>query len=90
MPETRRREELEQERDAFDAALNDLLEHHRGDYVVFKNQKPVDFYSDFDAAYAAALSKFGPDGVFLVTEIKEPGLGSVSLAWDMGVLYAGA
>lgn len=77
---------LEQEQTAFDAALDELMKEHHGQFVVFKNGKVVGFYPDYETAYNAGLAQFGLDRPFLVSEVERRPPQSVSLAWDAGVM----
>jgi hypothetical protein len=61
------------------------LEDHEGEFVVFKDQRPVG-YSSFKEAYSRALDLFGLESVFLVSEVRRQVPGSASLSWDLAVL----
>jgi hypothetical protein len=80
-------EDLQQEQDAFDAALPKLLREHRGEFVVFKDRKPVGFYPSYDDAYAMALDRYGHEAVFLISEVVQRIPQPVSLSWNAGVLF---
>lgn len=75
------------EQAAFDALLPSLLESHAGQYVLFKDGQPVEFFDGHEAAFNAGLERFGLDAVFLVAPIEPPAPRSVSLAWDAGVMF---
>ncbi len=77
---------LKDEQAAFDAQLDELLRTRPGKYVLFKNGKPVAFFDDYPAAYAAALSQFGLGAVFLVAPIVKPNPQPVSISWEAGVM----
>ena len=79
-------DKLGAEQRAFDKALPSLLESHRGEFVIFSGKKPVGFHDTFDEAYSTALGRFGSDGVFLISEVKEFKPESLSLSWDLGVM----
>jgi len=79
-------DQLQVEQDAFDAALSDLMLDHKGEFVVFKDQKPVGFFKSFQAAYESGLRRFGLDSVFLVSPVGVQPNHSSSLSWDLGVL----
>ena len=77
---------IRREQDAFDRLLPELLEEHRGEYAVFRDGKPVGFYSTRDVAYRAALDCCGLDAVFLVCEVTEVVTETVSVAWEFGLM----
>lgn len=79
---------LHREQDAFDSQLPQMLPHHSGEYVVFKDGKPAGFFPTYQDAYEAALDSYGLDGTFLVSEVAERPIQSVSIAWDHGVMFA--
>jgi len=79
--------QLRREQEAFDEQLDQLLLDHEGQYVVFHGGKVVDFFTDHESAYAAALDRFGLDDTFLVAEIRKYPPQSVSVAWDAGVMF---
>ena len=54
---------------AYEAELEELLEHHRDKYVVFHNGCFVDAYDSFQNAAAAAVEKFGL-GPYLIRQVK--------------------
>ena len=78
---------IREEQEAFDTRLPGLLEQHRGQAVLFKDGSVVEYFPDTRAAYAAGISKYGPDQVFLVAVVERPVVSSVSLAWDAGVMF---
>ena len=78
---------VEQERKAFEAQLEELLNEHRGEYALVFRGESVAFYPDSASAYEAGLERFGVDAEFLVAEVAEPSHRSVSLAWDAGVMF---
>jgi len=59
---------------------------HEGEFVVFKDQRPVGFYSSFKEAYSGAIDLFGLESVFLVSEVRRQVPGSALLSWDLAVL----
>lgn len=73
MDKTNSADPLQLEQDAFDAALNQLLPEHEGEFVVFKDKKPSGFFPSFRAAYESALQRFGLDSAFLVAPVCAPG-----------------
>jgi hypothetical protein len=80
------RDQLQREQDAFDAALPDLLVEHRGQIVIFKDERPVGFYRSFEEAYAQAIRHFGLDTVFLISKVTVEKPSSSSITWDLAVL----
>ena len=78
---------LEQEQQAFNEQIGALLSDRRGQFVLFKNGKPVDFFPNHGAAYKAGLEKFGINEVFLVAPVEPPRLMPISLAWQAGVMF---
>lgn len=61
---------LEQEREAFDRQLDDLLKDQAGRFVVFKDGHPVAFFDDETKAYEEALRRFGADDGFLIAKVE--------------------
>ena len=78
---------IDDERAAFDAQLEGLLQEHEGKIVLFREGKIVDFFADESAAYDAGLQRFGSDGVFLVTRVSVPSPAPISIAWSAGVMF---
>lgn len=78
---------IEQERAAFDAMLDRLLEAHAGKWVLFHSGEVVGYFESMGEAYAAGVEHFGADEVFLVTQVKAPSPESISIAWDAGVMF---
>jgi len=80
---------LAEEQAAFDAALNDLLEEHRGEFVLFHEGAPVAFYPDYAAAFEAGLEQFGLDVEFLIGEVAPKSPQPASWAWEFGLVFGG-
>jgi hypothetical protein len=78
---------LQEEQAAFDSQLNDLLKEHRGEFVLFKDGRPVGFFEDHVSAYAAGLEKFGVGAVFLVAPVHPQSHQPISFAWEAGVMF---
>lgn len=78
---------LEQEQAAFEAQLDDLLKEHAGQFALFKDGRPVDFFEDHSKAYEAGLDRFGIDDVFLVGQVLKSRPEPVSFAWAAGVMF---
>ena len=81
---------LEAEQAAFDSMLDELMVEHAGQFVIFKNGKPVAFYPTFADAHKAALEKFGLEGSFLISEVKKRGPENPSISWATGVMFGQA
>ena len=78
---------LEPEQQAFDEQLEGLLKDHAGEFVVFHAGSPTSFHPTYDGAYAAALKRFGTEGVFLLSLVRPRRTEPVSLSWAAGVLF---
>lgn len=78
---------LQEEQDAFNRQLDRLLQDHRGQFVLFKDGNPVQFFPDHGSAYAAGLDRFGLDAVFLVAPVEPPRGEPISLSWQAGVMF---
>ena len=79
-------ESLARESEAFNAQRDELLKNHRGEFVVFKDGKPVAFFKTLDEAYQFGISQFGPSDPFLLEPIVERAPSLTSLSWELGVL----
>lgn len=77
---------IRKERAAFDKQLHKLLKKHEGEFVVFREGKPVAFYATAIEAHDAALARFGLDTPFLLTEVAPPSPLPASLSWEYGLL----
>ena len=78
---------LQREQAAFESALEGMLKDHRGEFVLFKDSAPVAYFPQHEVAFADGLKRFGLEAPFLVARVERPQLGSVSLAWDAGVMF---
>jgi hypothetical protein len=78
---------LEQEQEAFDQQVDELLKEHRGEFALFKDGRAVAFFPDHPTAYTEGLKRFGLDSVFLVAPISPPHRQPISLAWTAGVMF---
>ncbi len=87
MSDGERYEQLRVEQEAFDQQLDDMLQSHPGEFVLFKDGKPVSFYSDYQAAYKAGIENFGTNQIFLVSEVKKREPAPISLSWFAGVMF---
>jgi hypothetical protein len=79
-------EELERNQATFDLLLPSWLPTKAGQFVVINGGHVVDFYSSYDAAYAAGLDKIGLDAPFFVSEVREPVPVMASLSWRFGLM----
>jgi hypothetical protein len=78
---------LQAEQNAFDEQLDEMLRDHAGEFVLFRDRKPVAFFTDYKSAFEAGLERYGLDQVFLVSEVKRRKEESVSISWDTGVMF---
>ena len=85
MTESAHDHELRREQAAFDEQLDDLLRQHAGEFVLFRDLEPADFFPTFQAAYEAALERFGSE-TFLVSEVVKRPPEPASWSWEAGVL----
>ena len=53
---------------AYEAMEDELLEHHKGKYVLIKDGQLIDTFDTFDAAARRALDKFGR-GPYLIRQV---------------------
>jgi hypothetical protein len=79
-----RSKSLARESNAFNAQREELLKTHKGEYVVFKDEKPIAFFKTLDEAYQFGINKFGPDDPFLLEQILERAPNLTSLSWELG------
>ena len=85
MPESAHDAQVRKEQAAFDKQLDGLLKEHEGEFVLFRNFKPVAFFPSFKAAYDEGIARFGLEA-FLIGEITPPSPMPASLSWEAGVL----
>lgn len=78
--------DLEREQNAFESQLDAMLDEHEGEFVLFKDGHPMEFFPAYDAAYRAGLDRFGLEGVFLVSEVKRRERQATSISWQSGVM----
>jgi hypothetical protein len=78
---------IEREQAALDRLLPEILPEHRGEFVVMHNGEPVEYFASYNEAYRTALSRFGLDETFLVSEVIERDEGPVSISWYAGVMF---
>jgi len=81
---------LKREQEAFEAQLDELLKQHEGEFVLFKDGRPVEFFSDHGAAYSRALDLFGIDATFLIAEVAKSEPRAISVAWEAGIMFEDA
>ena len=79
-------EQLEQEQQAFDDQLDDMMRDHDGEYVLFRGGAPVEFFESYNAAYQAGLDRFGLDGVYIVSQVKRRDRHATSVTWAAGAM----
>ncbi len=78
---------LQEEQDAFNAQLDELLKDHAGQFVLFKDGGPIEFFPDQITAYSRGLEKFGLDQIFLVAPVIKTVPEPVSVSWEAGVMF---
>jgi hypothetical protein len=77
---------IREEQKAFDAALEELLKDHAGQFVLLKGGKAIGFYPSYADAYRAGLQHFGVNAVFLVSEVKRRDGEPASISWCTGAM----
>lgn len=77
---------LEREQKAFNSQLDELMNEHAGQFVVFKDERPAGFYPTFNDAYVDALRRFGYGGGFLLSEVKIRGRVPLPVSYLIGNL----
>lgn len=60
-----------EEWDRFIVKLPELIKKHRDKWVVFKDGSDHGSYDSEDAAFDAAVARWGPDGGFVVAKASE-------------------
>jgi hypothetical protein len=83
---TNRYSHLEREQKAFDEQLDDMMREHEGEFVLFRDQRPVGFFASYNEAYQAGLDQFGLDDVYIVSEVKRRDSYATSITWAAGVM----
>lgn len=78
---------IQSEQQAFDERLDAMLTDHKGEFVVFHDGEPVGYFPTLEAAYEAALERFGLDEPFLLSRVERIPPTPVSYAWDAGVMF---
>ena len=79
-------EQLEREQKAFDSQLADMMRDHDGEFVLFRGEKPVAFFSSYNEAYQSGLDQFGLDAVYIVSEVKRRDHHPTSVTWAAGAM----
>lgn len=79
---------LEREWRSFAKSVDRLLEEHRGQYVLWRDDTAVEFFDTYERALASGLRRFGLDETFLVAEVEAPNA-SLPVAWQAGVMFDG-
>jgi len=78
---------VQEEQNAFEQQLPELLAEHQGQFVLFKEGRPVEFFADHRTAYEAGLNRFGLDEIFLVAPVEPLRRQPISLSLQAGVLF---
>jgi len=78
---------IDQEQAEFEKQLPAMLERHKGEFVLMKNGEVIDYFKTIEAGYAAAMKKFGSEGVFLLAPIEPCNPAPISIAWETGVMF---
>jgi hypothetical protein len=81
-----RLERLEREQGAFDAQLDSMMQDHEGEFVLFRDERPVAYFATYNEAYQAGLNQFGLDDVYIVSEVKRRDKYATSISWAAGVM----
>jgi hypothetical protein len=77
---------LENEQKAFDAQLESMMTDHDGEFVLFRERKPVSFFATYMEAYQAGLDLFGFDEVYIVSAVKRRDVHATSITWAAGAM----
>ena len=77
---------LEIEQKAFDLQLESMMRGHEGEFVLFRDEKPVAFFPTYNEAYQAGLDQFGLDAVYIVSEVKRRDRQATSITWAAGAM----
>lgn len=78
--------QLEREQKAFDSQLDQMMSEHEGEFVLFRDEKPVAFFDSYDEAYQAGLDRFGLDEIYIVSEVKRRNQYATSVTWAAGAM----
>ena len=76
---------LEEQQSAFDAQLDEMMRDHDGEFVLFRDGRPVEFFKSYNEAYQAGLDRFGLDEVYIVSEVKRRDHHATSVTWAAGM-----
>ncbi len=68
-PQLRRRRA---DQEAFDAQLDELLQHHLGKWVLFGRGRALGVFETYSGAFRFGLRLFGTRRVFLVARVQDP------------------
>jgi len=79
---------LEEEQRAFEAQLDSLRAGHEGQFVLFKDGAPADFFEGHAAAFRAGIERFGLEAAFLVAEVTKIRPTPISVSWQLGIMFA--
>ena len=72
---------------AFESMKDQLIAHHFGKYVIFKNQQLIGCFDTFDAAAREAIKLFGT-GPYLIRQVIEQPVMSMPASVAYRVLHA--
>jgi hypothetical protein len=78
--------QLEREQRAFDSQLDEMMRDHDGEFVLFRGERPIDFFATYNEAYQAGLDQFGLDDVYIVSEVKRRDQHATSVTWAAGAM----
>ena len=79
---------LREEENALETQLTGLLPKHANKFVVFKDGSVVSIHATYSEAFAAAVERFGPETLVLITQIKPRAFEGVSVSWTAGAMFA--
>lgn len=69
--------EIDQNFEAFEKLVPELIKNHRGQFVVMRKEKPIEFFDTIRDAMIFADTKFD-DGLFSIQEINQK---PIDLGW---------
>lgn len=64
--------QLQAERDAFEAQLDELLQYHLGKWALYARGRALGVFETYGSAFRFGLRLFGTRRVFLVARVKDP------------------
>ena len=78
---------ISEEKAEFRKQLPDLLEKYRGQWIVFKGGRVMGAFESLQEAYAKGLELFGTEDPFLIEEVCEEALRTLSFSFELGTGY---